>query len=238
MSTEDQFGGPDETYDTLVNQIMKQTSDNAAIWNIDPLVIAVGQPLLDVWNKKYGITKTKTTSNTSDREKTDLARVNLTKWMRKYVKVYIYENDSMDDGDVSACGLKPHKTTKTKIGKPATVPLMAMQAGNPPNIKSFYRQQPDAKGVKKRGKPEGVARVETAIFICLPLPPDDKGVIAFAVPPDSADDYGRIDDGTRTPMILPFKSKYSGLIIYTCSRWVTATGIKGDWSAPQSFRIP
>ena len=122
----DQFGGPDETYDTLVNQIMEEVTDNAADWDIDTTVIAAGATLLIAWSKIYAITKKKTKSNTTQRDKKDIARANLSKWMRKFVKVWIYANDSMDDGDVSDCGLKPHKTTKTKIGKPATVPLMAM----------------------------------------------------------------------------------------------------------------
>ncbi len=238
MANEDQFGGSDAKFDKLAVQILEEVTSNEATWNIDPVVIAVGQGFLDIWTKKYAITKKKTKSSEVDRENTAKARVNLTKWLRKFVKTNIYENDLMDDAAISSTGLKPHKTTKTKIGKPATVPSIEMLAGNPPNVKSYYHQPPDAAGVKKSGKPAGVARVETAIFICMPLPPDDKGVIKFATPPAKPDNYGRFDSGTRTPMILEFDPELSGLYFYSCSCWVTATGIKGDWSAPQKFRIP
>lgn len=241
MANDDQFGGTDAEYDGLVNQLMEAVTltANVTAWGIALTVTAPGALLLADWTAKYKITKNKSTSTKVDRGKTEIAKTKLTKWLRPFVKKWIYLNTLMDDGDVTTCGLRPHSTTKTKIGKPITTPSMEMKAGNAPDVKSFYRQQPDTLGVSKRGKEKGATQVMTAIFICVEIPPaTEGGAVTYATPPDSPNDFGRFDIGTRSPMILEFNDSLSGLFFYTASCWVTAKGIKGDWSTVQKFRIP
>ena len=235
----DQFGGTDAEFDTLEVQLIGRATVKAADWMIPIIgVLAVGQGLLDDWTAKYAIAKKKTAASTTDRDNKDIARVKLTKWSRKFAKKYIYDNDLLDDADVASTGLKPHKTTKTTVGKPATVPVNVYSAGNANNVKGAYRQQPGTDGVSKRGKPEGVKTIEYAIFVAVALPDDGSGVIKYAKAPVNPDKFGRFDSKTKTPAVLEFTPEESGLMGSFASRWVTATSIKGDWSSIQTFRIP
>ena len=174
MANKDQFGGTDGEFDDLTKQIIDETTIKAVVWGIDPAEIAVGAPKMTRWGVAYGITKNKTNATTAQREETALARKDLAKWMRKYVKRNVYDNPMMNDADVSETGLKPHKTTKTKVTKPDTTPLMAYENGSGHSIDAFYRSAPKTKGNKGAGKPDGVALVEIAVWVGDNPPPDPK----------------------------------------------------------------
>ena len=177
------------------------------------------------WGVAYGITKNKTNATTSQREETALARKDLTKWMRKFVKRNVYDNPMMNDADVSETGLKPHKTTKTKVTKPDTTPLMAYENGPGHSIDAFYRSAPKTKGNKGTGKPDGVALVEIAVWVGDNPPPDPK-------------DWLRKVTGTKNPINIAFAALDAGKVASFAARWATATQLYGEFCDVQTKRIP
>ena len=235
----DQFSGTDAEYDTFVNQIMAKCLSRATLWGIPTTgVLSVGSGLLAPWITYYGIAKTKTTASTEDRDNKDIARADLTVWMRKFVKKWIYLNDLMDDADVASTGLKPHSTTKTKNGKPGSVPVNVYSAGDAQTIKAGYRHKVGTEGATAKGKLPGSARIQYAIFVAVPLPADSQGIVVTPTAPLDPDDFGRFESRSKGPVELAFPAAQSGLMASLASRWITSTDINGDWCPIITFRIP
>ncbi len=227
----------DSNYDKVVNACMERVAIKKTDWSIPDPSIALVTPLLADWNTKYGVTKNKKLASSADREAKDLARKALSPVFSKFIEVNIYLNANMNAADIKSCNLEPRKTTKTKSGKPQTVPQMEYMAAPAHVIKGYYHQQPGADGVSKRGKPKGVGRVEIAYVVIDPKDPnppkpDDNPLL------QNPDDFPKRATGTKTPVQIIFATTEAGKYALLSGRWISTSNIPGDWSQLEVVMIP
>ncbi len=233
--------GSDSAFDSRVNSCMTRVNLKKADWSIAQAEIDLVTPLLGVWNTIYGITKNKKLASSADREAKDLARKALSPVFSRFIEVNIYQNPNMNAADIKSCNLEPRKKTKTRAGKPQTVPQMEYMAAPSHIIKGYYHQQPGADGVSKRGKPKGVGRVEIAYMLIdfkpepIPNPnpnPDENPLTK------NPEDFPKRATGTRTPVQITFATTDAGKYAILSGRWVSTTNIPGDWGQLEVLMVP
>jgi hypothetical protein len=228
----DPFTKPNGAYDTFVNQLYNQVNTNHVAWNILPATVAAILALLTPWNTLWPISKQKTTSTSTDRANTRLARKLLTAYLRPFVQASIYRNISMTDADIIACGLDPHDRVKSPVGKPTTEPAMDYKVSGTHLISAFYKQSPAEAGVSGRGKPVGVGLLKVALFISNGTP--EKSDPA----PASPDDFPKTITGRRSPVKILFNASDAGKKVTFAACWISTSNINGDWNEVLTMIVP
>jgi hypothetical protein len=220
----DVLNGKLAIYDTFVNNLYDKANANHLAWNIPATVIAAILALLGEWNARWAISKVKSDAKTGDRKATATARSNLTKYLRPFVLVYIMHNENLADDDIVSCGLLPYDKTRTRIGRPDTVPVMEYRSGNAHTIDVFYRQGAKQKGVQNRGKPFHVASCKVAYFIGDNPPADPK-------------DFTQVILGKSSPIHLVFNAELARKKITFAACWVSESLLDGNWTVLQTRHI-
>jgi hypothetical protein len=180
--------------------------------------------LLTPWSTAWAVSKNKNTATSADREATQLARRNLTAYLRPFVQTLIMRNANMTDDDIKACGLEPYDKTRTKVTRPDTVPNMEYRNGSVHVINAFFRQGAKQKGVNNRGKPVNVGFCKIAYFI-------------GANPPSNPAEFPRVILASKSPVHIVFDGDDAGEKVTFAACWVSVNNLDGDWTEYQSFNI-
>jgi hypothetical protein len=204
------------------DNFVPMVTTNAAAWNITPLELGVLTALQTDYLPKYAVAnKSKSTTRTSQQV---LAKNTSTKnykaGVRKFVKQHIAFNDAVTDDDRLALKVNVRDTVRTPSGTPATVPDAFLDSLKGSRIKITVRQQPDASGVSKRGKPDDASAFEAAVW-------------TGANPPSNPEDCPRKERSSKTTLTLEFAAADIGKTISVWVRWIGLAGQKGSWNGPE-----
>jgi hypothetical protein len=146
----------------------------------------------------------------------------LKKEIRLYVKAYLINNPAVTDEDRAAMGLPIHKTGKSPVQPPETIPELTVDTGTPRRHKVHYRD----KGAKRRGKPPHVSGIE----------------IRHAVLdhyPESGEELIHSDFDTASPFVKDYTEADRGKKAYYCGRWeIPREGGKGPFGEIVEAIIP
>ena len=214
----------DSLFDMFMTFLYQTLNANALKWKIDETELADAIPLLSAWKTCWAICLNKKTITSVDTLNKNAAKAALDAFTRDIIKRWIYLNKNMKNGDIIKCGLTPHSTTKTSAGTPDTIPATSVTHGTGSSVIKKYRQTTGEIGTSKRGKPEGVGSIQTAIFVG-PVPPVDP------------EDYQRTVLSTKSPYSIAFAPKLSGQKAWMISRWISTDHLPGPWSSPISITI-
>jgi hypothetical protein len=149
-------------------------------------------------------------------------RDTLKKKLRVYVKAYLINNPAVTDEDKAAMGLPIHKTGKSPVQVPETVPELTVDTGTPRRHKVHYRDH----GSTRRGKPAGVAGIEIRHAVLDHYPATVKELI-------------NSDFDTATPFVKDYDEADRGKKAYYCGRWeIPSEGGKGPFGEIVEAVIP
>jgi hypothetical protein len=220
----DPFKGKLADYDTLVNNLHDKVNTNMVLWNIPAAIVAAILALLTPWNMAWAISSVKASATSTDRKKTNLARAALSKYLRPFVQTFIMRNDNMSDADITSCGFQPYDRTKTKIGRPDTIPVMEYRSGNIHVIDAYFRQGAKQPGVQNRGKPLNVRFCKLVYFIGdnPPVNPAQFTIVLF---------------GSKSPFHIMFDAADAGKKVTFAACWVSESNLDGDWTDLQTMNI-
>jgi hypothetical protein len=142
--------------------------------------------------------------------------------IRIYVKAYLINNPAVTDEDKTAMGLPIHKTGKSPIPLPETVPELTVDTGTPRRHKVHYHDQ----GSERRGKPSHVAGIEIRSAILDHYPA-------------SVNELASSDFDTASPLIKDYDEADRGKKVYYCGRWeIAKEGGKGPFGEIVEAIIP
>ena len=224
MSKKRAIPSMDSLFDLFMTYLYQILNKNALKWKIDATELAAAVPLLTAWKTYWAICMNQNTITTVDTQNKNEAKAALEAFTRPFIQKYIYLNKNMTATDIISCGLKPHSTSKTHPGKPDTVPASGFKHGPGTSVTGTYRQTTGEDGTSKRGKPDGVGSLQTAICVG-PEPPADP------------EDYQRTVNVTRSPYTINFTPAQSGQKAWLVSRWISINHKPGDWNSPVCITI-
>jgi hypothetical protein len=212
-------------YDTFVNNLYSKCNANMVTWNMPAAQMSDFLSLLNKWNAKWTISKMQNNALAKDRKATNIARKNLTKFLRPFVQVYVMRNANLTDADIVTCGLQPYDRTRTRVGRPDSIPSMEYKSATVHTIEVFYRQGAKQKGVKNRGKPLNVAFCK----------------IRYSIgenPPKNIADFEHTVLITRSPGRIQFDGEDAGKKVTFAACWVSVSNLEGDSTNTQTLIIP
>ena len=225
MSEHDLVPGADADFDTFQAKIITEVTTNATAWSIPtdditPVTTAQGD-----WTEAWAIAKNKNDCTTAETKAKDVAREDLEEVLRPFIQRYLYLNPAVTASDRSKMGLKEHSTTRTPVSDPDTVPVMEYKAATGHQLKCYYHQEADTDGVSRRGKPDGVSRIEIIYAIGI-------------TPAPAAKDCTVLVSGTRSPVTIPFDAADTGKTIVLYARWVSTRNEPGPWNEGTVTNVP
>jgi len=224
MSKKNGIPTKDSLFDLFMTFLYQMLNTNALKWKIDADDLSGAIPLLTAWKTCWAICLNKNTITKVDTQNKNAAKAALESYTRPVIQKNIYLNKNMIASDITACGLAPHSTSKTHAGKPGTVPANGVKHGTGNSVIATYRQTTGEAGTSKRGKPDGVGSIQTAIFVG-PVPPVDP------------EDYPKTVIATKSPYTINFAPAQSGQKAWLVSRWISTDHTPGDWNSPISITI-
>jgi hypothetical protein len=158
-----------------------------------------------------------------DMERKKDARKVCGKEARVYVQAYLVRNPAVTDQDRVAMGIPVYKTGKSKRPLPETMPELEVDTGTPRRHKVHYRDR----GSKRRGKPEGVARIEI------------RRAILDRYPVSVEEELVKSGYDTASPWVNDFDEADRGKKVYDCGRWEGLTeGAKGPFGEVVEAIVP
>lgn len=218
----DVFPKKDESFDIWQANFMTIIVANVVAWALGSVTAL--QAAQTNWAAAWAVARIKTTRNTGQVTAKKEAREAYEALLRPFIQQYIMVNPLITNQDRDAMQIKPRETERTPIPAPTTLPEVSTVplVGNRVNI--FFRQQPDAQGVSRRGKPDGVQFCELALSTgMMPQSPDQCSGRALA---------------SRTPFTAEFDAMQAGQRAYFYARWVNPKGEGGPWSERMEVVIP
>ncbi|MDR3236630.1 MAG: hypothetical protein LBT48_07930 [Prevotellaceae bacterium] len=140
--------------------------------------------------------------------------------IRALLKAYVTYNPLVTDEDRRCMELPIHKTTRSRVSVPTTMPFFEIDSSVIRRlIIHFFDQN------TRKAKPAGVHGAE----------------IRWALrdaPAVDVEDLVNSSFDTRTPFMLDFKGHERGKTVYFCLCWENTRGEKGPWSEIVSAIIP
>jgi len=221
--TPDQFDGPDEEYDTLVNQIYTEIEavPSPGI-GVPAGTMTAYDNLLGLHNTSWAIAKHKENCTKTQHQTYLTDRKNLTDFLRPFVKMWLYDNDLATDAIITATGMRLHSDTRTShAGAPSEIPVQGLKPQDGHTIEVSIRT-----ATGNIGKPVGVHCTRVRYFMG-PTPPADPA------------DYPKFQDYTRYPMELVLPAINAGQEISIASCYVSEAGsIEGRYCKAISTNVP
>ncbi|MBI3502950.1 MAG: hypothetical protein HY063_14255 [Bacteroidetes bacterium] len=201
---------------------------NYGSWLINGSDVNALQVKQSAWASAYaagGIGNKGTRTPAQVRAKT-LARKDYEKAMREFVKRFISSNPLVSDPQKVALGVTVPKTHRTPAPVPNTTPNVDATQGNGNQVKVFFKQQPDEKGVSRRGKPKGIALMEILYKV-------------GDTPPATVNDCNLSAMASRSPLKLNFDASNCGKKVYGFCRWRNTRNQPGEFTQlPLQVVIP
>ena len=221
MNSRNYIPRKDMGFNQWVNVLMNYLASNFMRFNIPEDVYNSVAALRDNWTEKYSIVEMPSLcTKVSIRNKNDI-RVKLESELRKMLREFITYSRFVNDAERESMGLPVHKTSRTAIPVPTTVPESHIDTSMNCRLSFHFRDQ----GSTCKAKPTGVHGVEIKWDFGDP-------------PPVSPEKLVHSSFGTRTPFMLEFTGEQRGKTIYYCLRWENKRGEKGPWSEIASATIP
>ena len=224
MSQEhDQFQGPDEEYDTLVNQIYTEIMALPAPGiGIPAAVMTAYDALLVPFNTSWSVAKSKTNSTKTQQTTFLTNRAKLTAFLRPFVQMWLYYNDACPDAVITATGLRLHSGSRINHGgAPADIPVMGLTPAAAHTVDVNIRTSTG--GI---GKPTGVHCTRVRYFI-------------GATPPADPADFAKFKDYTTNPMLLVLPAINAGQEITIAACYVSEAGaVEGRYCNEITINVP
>ncbi|MDR2626746.1 MAG: hypothetical protein LBC40_01780 [Dysgonamonadaceae bacterium] len=174
------------------------------------------------WNVKYALAESPATcTKAAIREKNE-ARFLLESSVRRFIREYLTYNHLVTDADRENMELPVHKTTRTRVHVPITMPMITMIDSSVIRRLTVHFRDSSSHLI---AKPDGVHGVEICWAILLS-------------PPASVDELIHSTIDTRSPYTLVFDESDRGKTVYFCLRWENRRGDKGPWGEIVSAIIP
>jgi len=224
--TKDQFELSDIFYTILVNLMYNKLTGedevSAPVLGIPLAIYKKYFDLLTIWNKINEITKNKNTTTPTNRVARDTAKVNLTEFLRTFVKKYLYDNMPPCTNEIiSSCGMKPHSKTRTKQqGKELEIPSFGAKPNSSHGFDCSIKNEEN-----KSAKPEHVAIMRIHYFIGVDAPKDPAK-------------FSKFQDYSRIPIALNLSAESAGMDIIMACCYVNAAGEEGGFSNIIITKIP
>ncbi|MFZ1611489.1 MAG: hypothetical protein WAT52_10495, partial [Chitinophagales bacterium] len=196
--------------------VVSTSTTNMLGWNIPAANLSNLQVLQTAWAAAWLVAKDRGNRSKAQVMAKTVARKQYEAALRPFVQQWVQLNSAVTNADRVSMNIKPRDKTRTKIPAPSTLPMVEIMPGNGSTLLLNFRQQPEANGSSRRGKPEGAASCEFYYKVDgdAPASPADCPMRIMA---------------TRSPVMLNFDSGMSGRRIWTYSRWMNATGQGGQW---------
>lgn len=191
----------------------------AATWNVPTATLTSLDSLRNDYENKYALAnKGKKASRTplQIKQKKDATKL-YEAAIRQVVKEFLAFNSLVSDDDRLNLGITVRDFIKTASTTPKTIPVLTVLPVNGSRLKITVKQQPDADGISRRGKPEDAASFEVAIWIGDGAPKDgDKCTIKH--------------EYTKSPVTLSFSPEDSNKDATIFVRWIGYGKQQGSWS--------
>ncbi len=211
----------DAQFDALQGNLVAIVTANSVPWNIVAAALALLMPLQAAWAAAWLVAKVKANRSPGAVATKKQARKVYVAALRTFIQTNIYHNPVMTDGDIELCGLRPYDRTKSQVPVPMSLPIINMQSlpGNMFKIR-FFRLE-DETGAIRRGKPEGVARIEFKYtYTALPTNPDQ---------------CPNTKDVSRGPIVVNIQPQQRGQTVWFYARWKNVNNEAGPWTDVDSY---
>ena len=140
--------------------------------------------------------------------------------IRAFVKQFIAFNSAITDDQRKTLGVTVRDKVRTPSTTPTAIPDLFVAPMKSSRFKVTARQQPDAQGRRKRGKPKDTKEFEIAVWIGdnAPLTGDSVAMkLRFG----------------KSPGIIPIDPLNVGKTASLYARWIGKKGQLGPWSNPE-----
>ncbi|MDR0982876.1 MAG: hypothetical protein LBM07_06520 [Culturomica sp.] len=195
---------------------------NAETWGIPSDVVLTTSELKSKWETTYSVVENPVTKTSITVQSKNVARKEYEKQVRMVVKYYIAYNLKVSDEDKMAMGLPLHKTTRTPVPVPDTVPDVTEIDRN--KIRCLTISFRDS-GSDHRAKPAGV---QGAVV---------KWIVSDT-PPTSIKVFTNSLLDTKSPITLDFEEEQRGKVVYFALAWQNTKGEMGHFGEIQSSIVP
>jgi len=217
MANQDYIPAGDAEFDQFQEEIYTTATAKKAGWKIpDDDLTALKTPH-DDWVAAYTVAKDPDDRTRAQVRAKDDAREVYEPLLRQFIQRDLIRNSLVTNADLTSLALKRPDGTKTKVPKPTTVPDIQVTTGPGNTVKVGFRQAMQEKGVKSRGKPDGVARVRIKYKVGTPVPQSYK---------DCTDSV----DASRSPATVSFSPDQAGQRVYFFAAWVNTTNQEGNYT--------
>jgi hypothetical protein len=216
MNERDVIPRKDTLFDIFQDNLVVKCNANMVNWNIpQPELDKLNSPQV-LWNTTWNAAKNKNNRTAAQVAAKDLARHNYEEVLRDFIQAQLYRNDSVTANDLVECGLRPRDTVRTPVPVPESVPIInvTLAAGNIMAVRFFRLDDED--GAIRRGKPNGVTRVEFAYNV--------------TVEPASPQACEFHTGATASPIKVNVPPTYRGQKIWFYARWVNTRDQAGPWT--------
>ena len=178
------------------------------------------------WVATWNACKNKTTATAAQRAAKNSAKKSYIAKLRLFIQAQIQYNATMTDAQRIQCGITPHSNHRTPMPVPDSIPQIEILPNAGHALKINFRQQADAAGTSKRGKPIGVDSCKV-VYLVSPT----------AITPTPSQCI-TVVDATRSPLKITFDVSAAGKFFYCYACWQNAKNEAGDWSELHSASIP
>ncbi len=170
------------------------------------------------WNAAWLVARNKTSRTSADVQEKDSAREAFEPELRQFVKEFLINNSVITEQQLKDMGLPVHDTVRSRTPVPTSVPAVELSGGKGATVVVRFKQSGGSPGAKGRGKPDGVSRIEMAIKIGDPAPPNPE-------------QCNRFESAQRSPHYVSFITSDSGKRAYFFFRFVNTRNEAGPWTA-------
>ncbi|MDR0982945.1 MAG: hypothetical protein LBM07_06895, partial [Culturomica sp.] len=213
---------PDAQFNIWQSVVVNSVEKNAELWLIPADVVTDVAALRAKWEAAYSVVENPTTKTSVAVQAKNSARNEYEKQLRILLKSYITYNPKVSDEDKMAMGLPLHKTTRTPVPVPDTVPDVTEIDRN--MIRCITLSFRDS-GSDHRAKPAGV---QGAVV---------KWIVSDT-PPTSIKVFTNSLLDTKSPITLEFEEEQRGKVVYFALAWQNTKGEMGHFGEIQSSIVP
>jgi hypothetical protein len=211
---------PDRLFLDWLNLVVNYLNNKFQLWNIPEVERQKVEQLLTAFATAFGLADNPQTRTpaavTAKQETRKLAETGI----RALLRSYVTNNPLVTDEDRRNMELPIHKTTRTPVPVPTTMPFFEVDSSVLRRLTIHFFDQNT-----KKAKPAGVHGAEIRWAI-------------LDAPTVDVEDLTNSSFDTRTPFTLEFKGHERGKTVYFCLCWENTTGEKGPWSEIVSAIIP
>lgn len=216
MKRRDYIPAKDSNFDSFQGNFITQVTANAVPWNIVAAALAALLPLQTAWAATWAIAKVKVNRSLANIAAKNVARENYQSALRLFIQSSIYHNAAVNDADVELCGLQPYDRTRTPVPVPLQLPVVNLQHGAGNVFVVRYFRLEDETGAIRRGKPDGVAKIEF--------------VYNLDVQPASPEACTGRSFSSRSPIRVTVPAAMRGKNVWFYARWVNTHDVAGPWT--------